>query len=236
MRAWLSALALLTRLPVAIHGQSPCDPGQAARWFPAVGLLVGMLLATMAAGVDEPPLLRAWLVLLAWVWLTGAMHLDGVADMSDGLASAHGDPARLRAVMKEPHVGAFGVVAVVLVLLSKFAILATHIEPASLVLTPAWARLGVLLWAEMLPPLAADGMGAALAGRTSRAAIAVWALGLAVVSGWLISAAFVLAAALALLAWAALLHRWVGGMNGDCLGAGIECCECALLFFAAIGH
>src|SRR4051794_759815 len=101
--------------------------------------------------------LGAALGLLAWVWMTGALHLDGLADLSDALAASHRDPQRFFAVLADPHLGTFGVVSIVLMLMLKVMGLA-QLSSASLLalpLIPAWARLGPLVWSRWLSPLKA---------------------------------------------------------------------------------
>jgi len=239
MRGLRAAIGLLTRLPLPGSGTRAVDFAHAVRWFPWVGLMLGGLLAWVAGMFAGQPWLCAWALVLAWVGLTGGLHLDGVADLADGFACAHGDPARLHAAMKEPHVGAFGVMAIVLVLLSKFAAIASvALAPplAGLLLVPAWMRYAALLWAALLPPLAGSGLGRALADAVRRDTLLAWGLALSLLGVWLVSWSFVVVAWAFVWGWQALLRRRLGGMNGDALGAGIEYGECALLLALAIGH
>jgi adenosylcobinamide-GDP ribazoletransferase len=180
-------------------------------------------------------LLAAALVLLAWVAVTGALHLDGLADLTDALAASHRDPQRFLTVLADPHIGTFGVVSVVLTLLLKFAALA-QLAPSALgavVLVPAWGRLGPLLWARWLPALK-PGRGADFARRLRGGWIIVWVL---LLSGASLSVAPVLCIAMAVIPAFGGWLRWrVGGVNGDCLGAGVEVTETLLvLALAAAG-
>ena len=94
-------MQFLTRIPVpGVADFSPLDLSRSAAWFPLVGLIVGVLvaLATFALG-HRSHLLAAAVGVVAWVWLTGAMHLDGLADLADALGASHRDPQRFLAVL-----------------------------------------------------------------------------------------------------------------------------------------
>lgn len=232
MRGLLLAVQFLTRLPTPRLARfHPEDLAASAVWFPAVGALVGgAVAAALAAGGRTDPWLGALAGLGLWVWITGALHLDGLADTADALGAAHRDPGRVLEVLRDPHLGAFGVVALVLAVLAKLVLLMLFARDghplAALALVSAWARLGAVLWSQTLPPLA-PGSGERFAWRARRASLWLWALALGAASVWLAPA--LLAAPLALAAWWWFLRRRLGGMTGDCLGAGVEVCEIALL-------
>jgi adenosylcobinamide-GDP ribazoletransferase len=231
LRGLQVAAQFLTRLPVPpLEELSPRDRARAAWWYPLIGLAIGALLAAPVVALRHVgPLIAAALALAAWAWLTGAMHLDGLADLADALGAAHRDPQRFLAVLADPHIGAFGLVVTVIALLMKFAALAELPRPvlAGLVLVPAWARLGALAWSRWLPPLK-SGRGAQLAAEAPAGAIVLWALILCAAS--VLVAPALLLAPLLILAFGVWLAARLGGMSGDCLGAGIELTEIALLF------
>lgn len=230
-REFAIALQFLTRIPVRVGELAPWEFAASARWFPLVGALIGALVgAALFAGSRIDPWLGALAALAVWVLVTGALHLDGLADLSDALGAAHRDPARFLEVLKDPHIGGFGVVAIVLAVAAKLVLLmlcATHaVSWAVLVLVPAWARYGAYVWSRTLAPLA-PGAGARSTRREGPVGIVVWALALAALSVWLDLA--LIAALPLLLAWWLFLRMRLGGMTGDCLGAGIELVEIALL-------
>ena len=102
-------------------------------------------------------------MLVAWVGITGALHIDGLADLADAVGAGHRDPARLRAVLADPHVGSFGVVAIMLLLIAKLLLLHRLLENDAilpLLLIPFAARIGPLAWARWVPPLH-EGLGRA---------------------------------------------------------------------------
>lgn len=229
------ALQFLTRIPVRISAFEPDDFSRSVNWFPVVGLIVGALLAgALWAGGLVSPWLGALFALAVWVWVTGGLHLDGLADVADGLGAAHRAPERFLEVLRDPHIGAFGTMAIVLQLIAKLVLLA-EIAPhgllSALVLVPAWARLGPLFWGLTVPPYA-KGTGERFSWRIDPQAVAVAALLLGAVSLWV---APILLSALILIPLISLYWRArLGGMTGDCLGASVEVTETGLLVLLAL--
>lgn len=233
MTRLLLAIGFLTRLPVPRVAAGADDFAAAMRLYPLVGLLIGALVAVAGvAGGRIDPWIGAAAALAAWAWVTGALHLDGLADLADGLGAAHRGRDRLLAAMADPHVGGFGVVAIVLQLIAKLVLLHAILPlgwPA-LVAAPAVARIGPLLWARLLPPLRPAGLGAAIAGAARWRDLAGW-------SALLLAAAAAQPALLAGPAMIAALLWWfrrrLGGMTGDAHGAGVELTETGLLLALA---
>src|SRR5258706_11447820 len=110
----IGALTFLTTLPVGrIAPPKSTAPGRIFTFFPAVGLLIGVIVYAVASIRFLPADLVAFLTLAAWVILTGALHLDGFADCCDGLLATLSVERRLE-IMKDPRTGAYAVVGVVL--------------------------------------------------------------------------------------------------------------------------
>jgi adenosylcobinamide-GDP ribazoletransferase len=236
LRRFLHALQFLTRLPAPRFAEfSPEDLSRSAVWFPLVGILIGAALAAAVwVGGQASPWIGALIGLVVWVWITGGLHLDGLGDVADALAAAHRSPERFLEVLRDPHVGAFGAMAITLQLIAKLVLLAelagTPAWPA-LVLVPAWARWGTLVWSLTVPPLA-SGSGERFSWQISRPTVAVQGLVLVLASAWL---APILLVAL-LVVWAITFY-WryrLGGITGDCLGASVEMTETALLLAVAL--
>lgn len=228
MKGLIIALQFMTRLPMPSVPVDAASFAASMRWFPVAGLAVGGVVAgAFSLGGHIDPWLAALAGLAAWVWVTGALHLDGLSDLADARGAAHRDPERMLAVMADPHVGSFGVVALVLQLIAKLALL--HLLPPghwpALLLIPAIARVGPLAWTRWLPPLHA-GLAERFTGVASLSVLAAWATGWAVAC-WFVPA--LLAAPLLILWWALWLGQKLGGFSGDCLGAGIELVETGLL-------
>ena len=234
-----TATRFLTRLPVRrTDAEGKADLGASAVWFPAVGAAIGLFVAgAYNALSDVDPWLAALCAVLVWLGITGAMHVDGAADLADALGARHRRPERFLTVLHDPHVGTFGVLAVLCIVLTKLIslhALTTHRSTtAALIMLPAWTRLGAVVWARALPPLT-HGYGEALGAGSSVPMNVVWT-GALLGAGSLFAPSALLVMA-PLLAWWAFLRFRVGGVNGDAIGAGIEWCEAATLLLMAIWH
>ena len=234
---FLAALQLLTCLPFPDRLRTePRHLAASTGWFGAVGLIVGLLLAgfdaSLAALFASP--LRDALVVVAAVALSGALHLDGLMDTCDGLFSAT-EPARRLEIMRDSHVGTFGVVAGGLVLLGKLAAL------ASLNGVPRWAAIVVMAtlgrWAMSLaivlfPSARKEGLGSLVKsgarpldlGLASLFAIVVAYAGLGVAG-----LAAVPIVGLIVVLMARQILRRLPGLTGDTYGALGEVAEVATL-------
>lgn len=214
-----SALAFLT--PIG-RGEPPT--GATLGWFPVVGALVGLGVGGVWWGAGEvwPVAVAAALAVGADLALTGMLHVDGLADSADGLLP-HLPRERRLDVMASPDVGAFGVAAVAVVLLVRFACFAS-VAPEPLVVAGLWcgSRTLMAVAARALPYARGSGLASAFLGG-SPAAVGVLGLVLAVAlalagdGGAGLGA--VAALALAGTAVLALGARRLGGFTGDVLGA-----------------
>lgn len=235
------------RLAVGLLTVVPAEPVDADRgtarnallWAPLVGMALG-LFAWAAGGTLSAlglgPLVAATAAVAALAFATRALHLDGLADLADGLGSGRPAAAALE-VMRRSDAGPFGVVTLLLVLLAQVGVLARAWEldlagPA-LVIGCATGRLA-LLWAcrRGIPAARPDGLGALVAGTVPAAIAAVATAAIvAAAASWGAATdgrqalAFSLAVIGGLAAAAALQHRAVrrlGGVTGDVLGALVE--------------
>jgi len=264
------SVTLLTVIP--LRGAVP-DPAPAARrlparataaaamaWAPAVGLLLGVVAAAVLLAVDHPlgagPLTGAGLAVAALALLSRGLHLDGLADLADGLGSGKPGPAALD-IMRRSDIGPFGVVTLVLTLLIQVAALsqaesAGHGRGAAALIAAAVTGRLALTWACRRGVVAArpDGLGALVAGSVSpvmaaTATLATLTAAVAAVTvsatvtgeplGWTLPLAVVagLAAAFALERHAV---RRLGGISGDVLGALAEVATTVTLVVAAMGR
>jgi len=226
---FLGAVGFFTRLPVpGWVGHSAAALSQCARYFPAVGLLVGgigALVYWLALHV-WPQSVAVVLSMAATLYATGGFHEDGLSDTADGLGGGW-DKARILAIMKDSRVGSYGVVALVLALLGKFALLSgidAALVPAALLAGHAVSRFGATLIMATLD-YARDDESSKSRPATHRPSLAslLLAAGFALLPLLLLPLAKALAgivlAALAATWLAAKFQRWLGGYTGDCLGA-----------------
>ena len=234
---FIHAVQFLTRLPTPrLASFDHQDLSRSAGWFPVVGLIVGAILALgVWAGNHATPWIGALAGLVIWIWITGGLHLDGLSDVADGLGAAHRDPDRFLEVLRDPHIGAFGAMAMGTQLIAKLVLLAELAGPSSLaalVLIPAWARWGTEIWSLAVPPLS-KGTGERFSWEISRPIAFMQGLALAALSAWF--APTLLGALIVVPAIALYWRIRLGGITGDCLGASVEVTETLLLALVVIG-
>ncbi|MDR6833684.1 MULTISPECIES: adenosylcobinamide-GDP ribazoletransferase [unclassified Sphingopyxis] len=243
MKGLLIAIQFLTRLPTPRITVSSAEFAASMRWFPAVGLIIGTLVAVAGwVGGQIDPWTGALFALLMWVAVTGALHLDGLGDIADAGGAAHKargrlsaveDRERLLAVLADPHVGSFAVVTIALQLIAKLVLLHALIDDQAFVaiaLIPFAGRIGPLLWSRTMPDLHA-GLGSRFRGAVRPLDLAIWGV-LLLAAGWLSPS--LLAAPLIFAFWGWWLVRRIGGISGDGHGAGIEIGESLLLAAALL--
>ena len=233
MRRFLAAIRFLTILPVpGPLGTAEADLAGSVPFFPIVGLLIGAVAAAAAYGLSlcAPPLISAAAIVVLLTGVGGGLHADGLADTADGLLS-HRPRERALEIMKDSRTGAMGVLAIVCVLGTKFAALAS-IAPwnlwAAALLMPLAGRCAMVVHMALLPYVRAEGLATVFYKRRPRYS-AVWAVAvLAGASGamfglkGLVLAAICLAVTLVLAGWC---YRRIGGATGDTFGAACEIVE-----------
>lgn len=235
---WI-ALQFLSSLPVRLPGMpAPREVGRSLLCYPLVGLLFGVLLwltSQLLQGAPAP--LHAALLLTLWVLLSGALHLDGLADSADAWLGGFGDRERTLQIMKDPRSGPIAVVTLVLVLLLKFCALWVLVEQgigAQLLLAPLIGRAAMLGLFLSTPYVRPGGLGQALAEHLPRHAAGWMLLGCALfclaMGGWIV------VLALAVFTWLRqVMCRRLGGTTGDTAGALLELLELAVVLGLALG-
>jgi adenosylcobinamide-GDP ribazoletransferase len=234
MKGLLIAIQFLTRLPTPRIAVSSDEFAASMRWFPAVGLIIGALVAGAGwAGAAIDPWTGALVALLIWVAVTGALHLDGLGDIADASGASHKDSERLLAVLADPHVGSFAVVTIALQLIAKLVLLHVLVdrqEFVAIALIPFAARIGPLVWSRALPDLH-TGLGSRFRGAVRAVDLVIWGA-LLLAAAWVSPS--LLAAPLIFAIWGWWLLRKIGGISGDGHGAGIEIGESLLLAAAVL--
>jgi adenosylcobinamide-GDP ribazoletransferase len=228
-----SAFALLTRLPVPDHRGT----GAASAWaWPMVGAVLGALGAALAWGalaLGVTPGVAAALVLALGAVLTGGLHEDGLSDAADGLFGGWTRERRLE-IMKDPRVGSYGVLALVLVTLARWSALTALFAAGAvwgLVAAGAVSRAPMAAIMAALPNARGAGLSRATGRPGPRGTLIGAALAVAcafLFAGWA-ALPMVLAAALATAWLARLAQRRIGGQTGDILGAAQQLAEAAAL-------
>lgn len=235
------ALQFLTLLPVRRADTSDANVGRSLVAYPWVGLMIGALTGTIAWLLERAPVgVAAVVVLIVWVTLTGALHLDGLADSADAWAGGLGNRERTLEIMKDPRRGSVALVVVALLLLGKYAaleaLIAEHrwLEIASV---PIFGRAAVQALLLTTPYVRPGGIGAALTAHQPRAWVTVslmLSIACAIAVEPLRASMMTLAAALVLILLRLLMMRRLGGTTGDTAGATIELSELAALLTAAL--
>ena len=206
-----AALGFLTPLPVGATVPDARTP----RWFPLAGVVVGLAVGGTWWGATElfGPLVGAALAVAVDLAVTGALHVDGLADSADGLLPHLPDAERRKADMVAPDVGAFGVAAVGAALLLRWSALAS-VEPDVLLVVAVWcASRSAMAVALSTQPYVGGGLGAAF-GRGSW-----WLPAIGIAAAAVAAPVEVVGAAVAAVLVLGLARRRLGGVTGDVLGA-----------------
>ena len=235
------ALAFLTRLPVR-HGQAwrYADLAASVPLFPVVGALIGLaggLAYALAIWLGLPSWPAAALALATTICATGALHEDGLADVADGFGGGRTREDKLR-IMRDPRIGSYGTIALVLALLARAGALVALADPlqvvSALVTAGAVSRAALPAVMVSLPQARSDGL-AAQAGRPHplrAAAAALIAVLIAIACLGETAPAALLAGVAGALAMALLARRQIGGYTGDVLGAVQQVAEIGVLLGA----
>lgn len=230
MRPFLIAFQFLTCLPVRIDAPASREVRASYLFYPVIGALIGsagVVLHRLCAPIF-PESFSVAVVLAFFVWITGGLHEDGLADVADGMGGWTRE--RRLEIMKDSRIGAFGVVAIVVVLLVKYSALtsmsADRLDRAFLAahILGRWAFLPL----GYFNPAARDGLGSELvrhihglvvfAATVLSVAAAFWLYGIAGVGAALLAAVIVVLAS-------AYFRSQLGGVTGDCFGATFQFVE-----------
>ncbi|MDY0402923.1 adenosylcobinamide-GDP ribazoletransferase [Sulfurovum sp.] len=223
------AINMLTAIPFfKVHTFDRGINGYAVMFYPLVGLILGALLYLFytIAGMFFPQAHVAVMVLVLWVMLTGALHLDGFADTVDGL---YVSKERAFAVMKDPNIGAMGMIFTALLLLLKVSLL-IHLEHVELLpLLLMLSRYNALLWIRFYPYLSTNGIGSLAKQEFTTTQLMISSVMVLVCVTFFQSWVLWLASFLAAWLTALFFMRRYGGFSGDIYGFGIEMSEIVLL-------
>ena len=230
------ALAFLTRIPIN-HGPQ-ISLRRSAALFPLVGALIGLIggLVFYVSSAILPPLVSASISILVTVAITGAFHLDGLADICDGLIGGWNREERLK-ILKDSRHGTYGVAAISLQLILQVCLLSA-LSPRdglfTLIVLHTLSRL-VPIFLMLIPATSGhDGMGASVSREIGAREPLVGSLITVLLIAPIMGLNFLLLSAilfLTLTIFALWVIRKIGGMVGDAFGAGEQISETMILFF-----
>jgi adenosylcobinamide-GDP ribazoletransferase len=264
MKSLLLAFQFLTRLPIRINEIKPDDLARSMAWFPLVGLFIGLMLVLIlfiSSLFNLTPEITAGLLILVLIIFTGGLHLDGLSDTADGFYAGKNREEILR-IMNDSHTGAIGVIAIVIVLLLKYAILVSLLRSVTLseakglatnvteilrcaqndkcivlLVVPAVSRWGMVVAAALLPPAKSEGLGKSFLFylKPVQWIIATFITS-AVAIGFMHLCGFIICLVCLALVIISVLYikQRIGGLTGDTLGAINEVLEVGGFFTAYI--
>lgn len=243
MRGFKTAISTLTIIPVG-EGQKRYFK-ESLYWFPVIGLLIGGGLAGLwrlwsVLDIDFNIGL-AGLILLFQLILTGCLHMDGLADFVDALGSRQGREGRL-IIMKDPHIGTFGVSAIVMDLMLKLIFVHQLINQNNILLFVHIMVISRSMMVELIStlPYARGEQGTGwpfVSSSTTKArfiSLIITVLIIFVIGGGIFSVALLLSALLFTWILSKIYLRLFGGITGDLMGASNEMIEIMLMFICAI--
>ncbi len=232
---WI-ALQFLTIVPVQLK-QMPSvqQNAQSLLYYPCIGALMGTLLWLTSFGLSALPIsLLSALIVVIWVWMTGGLHLDGLADTSDAWVGGFGNTQRTLDIMKDPSCGPIGVLSLLICIGLKYATVYSLLlqqQHSALLFIPILARLSPLLWFLTTPYVRKKGLGQEIAQYLERPWAWCVLVGVSCIIiylqtfGWVMIMVF-------LAVFGYLRYQFMqrlAGVTGDTIGASIEILEVALL-------
>lgn len=237
------AFQFLTRLYLPINVEwDTANLRRSLMWFGLVGAFIGVILAgamTLFNRFDLIPAVSAIIILLIWIFITGGMHIDGISDMADGFFSMR-DKEKTLEIMKDSHIGAFGVITIVFLLLIKFEMLKEFIiiekNVCLLILPPTIARIAAGLVLSFYETTKKSGLGYTFHSSDPRI---FWAIGFVVtlIISSILNIKSLIFIGIAILA-SNLMALWakkkIGGLNGDIYGAIVETVEVIGMVFICV--
>lgn len=238
IRAFLFALQFLSRVPIpSIAAPGSADQSRAALYYPLVGLVIGLLLVLIAYLFDHSePLLVAAMMVVFWAVITGALHIDGLADSADAWLGGMGCLKKTHLILKDPLVGTAGSVAITCIILLKYSALyalVKHNNYMIIMLAPVIGRAMILLLFSSTDYVRKQGLAAAVVAGLNAQAALIGVIIILIISAW-VSLIGVVAVLLAFIALRKMMIKRLGGCTGDTAGATVEITETVWLCAVAL--
>ena len=244
MTAFWIALQFLTTFPVKLKEiPSKQQNAQSLLFYPLVGALIGLILFVIASLLHAVPIiLLSSLILVAWIWLTGGLHLDGLADTADAWVGGFGDKERTLKIMKDPSCGPIGVLSLIIICLIKWSAIYVLLEKQfylPLVILPILGRLTPLFLFLTTPYVREKGLGSSITEYLSKP-IAIFIVIISLIICTLFSWIGMISLIATIMTVIYLRHKFIQrieGITGDTVGASIEIIEAiGLLSFAILSQ
>ncbi len=226
MKSLLLMITFFTRLPVKYNYEyDEKDLIKGIKLFPIIGLIIGMLVfipTLLSSYIDKPVLVI--IVWITYIWLTGGLHIDGLADTFDGVFSNR-DRDRMLEIMKDSRIGTFGVLVIIILIISNL-VLSYYIDYKLFILIPIVGRSSALLSASISKYARKEGgMGTGFIENCGVKESAL-AIVFTVITAYALVSINTLLALLVTYIVVVLLTNYIkgklGGMTGDTMGAVIE--------------
>jgi len=237
-RALMIAIQFLSRIPAPVNSPpTPDELSRAALYYPVVGLLIGLIVTSVAwlfSGAE--PLLLAAILLSLWAAITGALHLDGLADSADAWLGGPGNPEKTHRILKDPLIGTAGAVALILILLLKFSALYAIIKQQDyilILLAPVLGRSMILLLFVSTDYVRKQGLAADVVKGLNGQAALFGLIPVLLLAAWL-SPFAIISVLLVFVGLRKIMLQRLGGCTGDTAGATVEITEAIWLCSAAI--
>lgn len=233
---WI-ALQFLTTLPVQLKAMpSPQQNAQSLLFYPLIGLFIGLILFGLATLFNTMPIIMlSVLILVIWIWLTGGLHLDGLADTADAWVGGFGDKNHILKIMKDPSCGPIGVLSLLILCALKFSAIYVLLEKqllSLLIITPMLARISPLVLFLTTPYVRENGLGSEikqyLPKMMSSLAILSYLVFSIIYELW--SSAQIMMIFMIIFYLRYIFIKRIDGITGDTVGATIEITETLSLF------
>lgn len=237
IQSFYIALQFLTRIPVPRRIEvTDSENGYSTLFYPVVGLIIGCLLMITAFCLQTTTIpINAAIILTCWVFITGALHLDGLADCADAWVGGMGDRERTLAIMKDPAAGPIAVVVLVTLLLLKWSAINECFQQGQfqlLLLTPVAGRISIIGLMLTTRYIRHQGLGTKLLEYLPRKPAMLVVAGSCLIVSFGLGITAVLAGLVVFLCLRWTVVKRLGGVTGDVYGAGVELVEVAVLITA----
>lgn len=232
-KPFFAALGFLTVVPLPMgwmDGEGVM--GRSVPWFIIVGLLIGAVVSASSIILFAvfPPFPAAVMAATLLMAASGALHMDGLSDTADGFFSSR-PRERILEIMKDSHIGAMGVAAIVVVFVLKISLiisLPVHARTGVIFLMPVAGRFAPVMIMASMKNVRDGGLGTVFS-ESANYMVTMFSFAVLVISGWLCAGKTGVAAAVTTVLFILIFSKWcvkkIGGYTGDTLGAAVELCE-----------